>query len=92
DAADGNPRRESQASPPPPDPWPYPSTFKANPSTLAQAGFFYSDRNDPNASGIADEVECFMCGHTLGGWEEQDDPYYEHAKRFKQTKCSWALA
>ncbi|KAG8955394.1 hypothetical protein FRC04_008745 [Tulasnella sp. 424] len=84
--------KKAKAAPPPPDAWPHPSTFKANPSTLAQAGFFYPDRNDPNASGIVDEVECFMCGHTLGGWEEQDDPHYEHAKRVKQTKCSWALA
>ncbi|KIO31931.1 hypothetical protein M407DRAFT_19189 [Tulasnella calospora MUT 4182] len=84
--------KKAKAPPPPPDAWPHPSTFKANPSTLAQAGFFYPDRNDPNASGIVDEVECFMCGHTLGGWEEQDDPHYEHAKRVKQTKCTWALA
>ncbi|KAG8985251.1 hypothetical protein FRB90_004852 [Tulasnella sp. 427] len=84
--------KKAKALPPPPDAWPHPATFKANPSTLAQAGFFFPDRNDPNASGIVDEVECFMCGHTLGGWEEQDDPHYEHAKRVKQTKCTWALA
>ncbi|XP_068117217.1 baculoviral IAP repeat-containing protein 1-like [Hyperolius riggenbachi] len=49
------------------------------PSALAQAGFFFT--------GIRDTVQCFSCGGCLGNWEEDDDPWKEHAKWF--SYCSF---
>jgi len=55
------------------------------PSNLAAAGFFH----DPSGStaGSSDTCRCFLCGVRLGGWDEQDDPFEEHAKR---GGCAWA--
>ncbi|KAG8950081.1 hypothetical protein FRC03_012959 [Tulasnella sp. 419] len=71
--------------------WPHPPSFKATPETLAAAGFFYKSYNLKSVK-IMDEVECFMCHHSLGGWEEMDDPFEEHAARIDQTNCPWAIA
>ncbi|XP_071995022.1 baculoviral IAP repeat-containing protein 1-like [Engystomops pustulosus] len=48
------------------------------PDVLAQAGFFFT--------GTRDHVQCFSCGGCLGNWEENDDPWKEHAKWFPECK------
>lgn len=42
------------------------------PEALARAGFYYL--------GLADEVRCFYCDGGLRFWQEDDDPFYEHAR------------
>ena len=32
--------------------------------------------------GKRDIVQCFSCGGCLGNWEDDDDPWKEHAKWF----------
>ncbi|XP_056377673.1 baculoviral IAP repeat-containing protein 1-like [Hyla sarda] len=49
------------------------------PRVLAQAGLFFT--------GTRDIVQCFSCGGCLGNWEENDDPWKEHAKWF--PKCEF---
>ncbi|KAM4049211.1 LOW QUALITY PROTEIN: baculoviral IAP repeat-containing protein 1-like [Anomaloglossus baeobatrachus] len=56
--------------------WP-PYTFM-KPDVLAQAGFFFT--------GTKDAVQCFSCGGCLGNWEENDDPWKEHAKWFPECE------
>ncbi|XP_063769744.1 baculoviral IAP repeat-containing protein 1f-like [Pseudophryne corroboree] len=46
------------------------------PYVLAQAGFFFT--------GTRDTVQCFSCAGCLGNWEENDDPWREHAKWFPE--------
>lgn len=65
--------------------WPHPPTFRATMARLAQAGFYFK----PSAS-KPDNVLCFMCGHALGDWEEQDDPFKVHVEH--SPKCAWAIA
>ncbi len=65
--------------------WLHPPTFRATPSRLAQAGFYF----EPSVS-KPDNVLCFMCGHALGNWEEQDDPFKVHVEH--SPKCAWAIA
>ncbi|XP_075036640.1 baculoviral IAP repeat-containing protein 1-like [Mixophyes fleayi] len=48
------------------------------PSVLAQAGFYFI--------GTRDSVQCFSCGGCLVNWEENDDPWREHAKWFPQCE------
>ncbi|XP_071995010.1 baculoviral IAP repeat-containing protein 1-like isoform X2 [Engystomops pustulosus] len=48
------------------------------PDVLAQAGFF--------STGTRDHVQCFSCGGCLGNWEENDDPWKEHAKWFPECQ------
>ncbi|TDL24666.1 BIR-domain-containing protein [Rickenella mellea] len=65
--------------------WPHPETFKATPSTLAEAGFYFNpSKEDP------DNVTCFMCEKELGGWESEDDPFDIHSR--KCPKCPWVVA
>lgn len=64
--------------------WPHPPDFKANPETLAEAGFYY----DP-AYGDSDNVTCYICEKELGGWEEDDDPFLLHWVKCGQ-RCCWA--
>lgn len=65
--------------------WPHPSTFIANPRTLAEAGFhFKPSKEDP------DNVACFICKKELGGWDEDDNPFEVHMA--KCPKCPWAAA
>ncbi|XP_063954181.1 baculoviral IAP repeat-containing protein 7-like [Lytechinus pictus] len=49
---------------------------------LANAGFFYT--------GPDDVVRCFHCGNGHRSWEEDDEPWSEHARSF--PKCEWLLA
>lgn len=60
--------------------WPHKSP---SPQDLAKAGFFWK----PTSS--KDNVECFMCGRHLDGWEEDDDALEEHLKH--GPDCAWAL-
>ncbi|XP_073440140.1 baculoviral IAP repeat-containing protein 1-like [Dendrobates tinctorius] len=54
----------------------WPSYTFMEPDVLAQAGFFFT--------GTRDAVRCFSCGGCLGNWEENDDPWKEHAKWFPE--------
>jgi hypothetical protein len=65
--------------------WPHPPSFKANPRSLAEAGFFFNPSADDT-----DNVKCFLCGKELGGWEQRDDPFEVHWR--KRPKCAWAVA
>ncbi|KAG8817768.1 hypothetical protein FRC17_011102 [Serendipita sp. 399] len=73
--------------------WPHPTKamenggqkFKATPSSLAHAGFFFDPRSDKE-----DNVTCFTCEHSLAEWTSQDDPFEAHLNM--DTKCAWAVA
>ncbi|XP_073535594.1 baculoviral IAP repeat-containing protein 1-like [Phyllobates terribilis] len=54
--------------------WPVYASIK--PCQLAETGFFFT--------GTRDNVQCFSCGGCLGNWEENDDPWKEHAKWFPE--------
>ncbi|XP_053555686.1 baculoviral IAP repeat-containing protein 1 [Bombina bombina] len=56
--------------------WPF--YVKVQPSDLAHAGFFFTGRRD--------DVQCFSCVGCLGNWEENDDPWREHAKWFPECQ------
>lgn len=48
---------------------------------LAEAGFYYiGSKHEPDA------VQCFLCGKSLDGWEEEDDPWLEHKKHSSECK------
>ncbi|OBZ78090.1 Protein bir1 [Grifola frondosa] len=64
--------------------WPLPSTHKATPTSLAEAGFFY----DPSAND-RDNVTCFMCGKSLSDWDADDDPFEVHWSKCRDI-CAWA--
>ncbi|KAL3882671.1 hypothetical protein ACJMK2_028988 [Sinanodonta woodiana] len=50
----------------------WPSLAAQKPSELAAAGLYYV--------GVGDCVQCFYCGGGLRSWEEEDDPWQEHAR------------
>ncbi|KAI0746858.1 hypothetical protein C8Q80DRAFT_802071 [Daedaleopsis nitida] len=65
--------------------WPHPKSFKATPNSLAEAGFYFDpDHESP------DNVTCFMCNKSLGGWEPDDDPFAIHYEKCRNT-CAWAV-
>lgn len=64
--------------------WPHPPSASFNPTTLALAGFYF----DPSAE-APDNCTCFLCGKSLGGWEDGDDPATEHVKH-DGLNCGWA--
>lgn len=64
--------------------WPHPSSFKATPQSLADAGFFYK----PNVES-KDNVSCFLCEKELNSWSEDDDPADVHFAKCGD-KCAWA--
>ena len=41
-------------------------------------------------SDCSDAVRCFQCGIGLSGWEEEDDPYVEHARW--APRCEYIIA
>jgi baculoviral IAP repeat-containing protein 7/8 len=49
----------------------WPKTIKQRPKELSDAGFFYT--------GYGDKVLCFSCNGGLKDWEENDDPWEQHA-------------
>jgi len=65
--------------------WPHPSSFIANPLSLAEAGFYFDPSYDER-----DNVTCFICGKELAGWEEYDDPFEIHWKKCAKA-CPWAV-
>ena len=60
--------------------WPHKSP---SPPDLAKAGFFWKPTS------TKDNVECFMCGRHLDGWEADDDALQEHLKH--GSDCAWAV-
>jgi Inhibitor of Apoptosis domain len=64
--------------------WPHPSTFKATPLTLADAGFVYA----PSVV-FKDNVICFFCGKELNDWGLDDDPAEVHFDKCRDS-CPWA--
>lgn len=55
----------------------WPKAIKQRPADLAEAGFYYT--------GVGDQTLCFHCGGGLKDWEEDDDPWEQHALWF--SKC-----
>ncbi|KAK3099246.1 hypothetical protein FSP39_001508 [Pinctada imbricata] len=55
----------------------WPKHKKQCPETLAKAGFVYE--------GTEDFTRCFFCGGGLREWEDEDDPWVEHARWY--PKC-----
>ncbi|XP_053331400.1 LOW QUALITY PROTEIN: baculoviral IAP repeat-containing protein 1 [Spea bombifrons] len=56
--------------------WPFYAKIPSD--ILAKAGFFFTGKKDT--------VQCFSCLGCLGNWEENDDPWREHAKWFPECK------
>ncbi|KII91107.1 hypothetical protein PLICRDRAFT_105816 [Plicaturopsis crispa FD-325 SS-3] len=65
--------------------WPHPDTFKATPTSLADAGFYFNPSWEDR-----DNVTCFMCGKEIGDWDESDDPFDIHWDKCRGT-CPWAI-
>lgn len=57
----------------------WPKTMKQKPEQLSDAGFFYTQKGD--------RVICFSCGGGLRDWDEQDDPWEQHALWY--SKCDY---
>lgn len=49
----------------------WPRNMKQKPAQLAEAGFFYT--------GVGDRVKCFSCGGGLKDWDDNDEPWEQHA-------------
>lgn len=49
----------------------WPRNMKQKPEQLAEAGFFYT--------GVGDRVKCFSCGGGLKDWDDDDEPWEQHA-------------
>ncbi|KAI4561223.1 hypothetical protein MJG53_012289 [Ovis ammon polii x Ovis aries] len=58
--------------------WPF-YAQGTSPRELSAAGFVFTGKRDT--------VQCFSCGGCLGNWEDDDDPWKEHAKWF--PKCEF---
>nr|CAD7461407.1 unnamed protein product [Timema tahoe] len=59
----------------------WPLSLKQRPDKLSEAGFYYT--------GKGDQTVCFHCGGGLKDWEDDDDPWMEHALWF--SKCTYVL-
>lgn len=59
----------------------WPKSLKQKPPNLASSGFFYM--------GVGDKTLCFYCGGGLRDWDEEDDPWEQHALWF--PKCNYLL-
>ncbi|KAM7357814.1 death-associated inhibitor of apoptosis 1 isoform 1-T5 [Cochliomyia hominivorax] len=57
----------------------WPRNMKQKPAQLAEAGFFYT--------GVGDRVKCFSCGGGLKDWDENDEPWEQHA--LWMSKCRY---
>ncbi|KAI4464853.1 deterin [Holotrichia oblita] len=61
--------------------WVFSDNQKCSASKLAEAGFYFiGSKTEPDA------VQCFLCGKSLDGWEEDDDPWQEHKKHSQNCK------
>lgn len=56
----------------------WPKSLKQKPIILAEAGFYYE--------GTGDKTVCFECNGGLKDWEEEDDPWEQHALWFPTCK------
>ena len=54
----------------------WPPGIKQSPERLSEAGLYYY--------GQSDQVKCFYCDGGLREWQENDDPWEEHAGWFSQ--------
>ncbi|XP_013871198.1 baculoviral IAP repeat-containing protein 5b isoform X2 [Austrofundulus limnaeus] len=62
--------------------WPFKDECNCTPAQMAKAGFVHCPtENEP------DVACCFFCLIELEGWEPDDDPWSEHAKR--SPKCGF---
>ncbi|RZC35564.1 BIR and/or zf-C3HC4 3 domain containing protein [Asbolus verrucosus] len=59
----------------------WPKALKLKPKQLAEAGFYYK--------GVGDQTVCFHCGGGLKDWEDNDDPWEQHALWF--PKCGYLI-
>lgn len=59
----------------------WPNWGAVKPETLVKAGFFFTGKQD--------EVKCFYCDGTKMDWEQQDDAWIEHARRF--PSCQYVI-
>lgn len=72
--------------------WPLPPSHSVTPTSLAAAGFYFAPQE-----GAEDNVTCFLCHKSLGGWEAGDTALAEHVahsvKKPGQVKnaCAFAL-
>ncbi|EFP83779.2 uncharacterized protein PGTG_09492 [Puccinia graminis f. sp. tritici CRL 75-36-700-3] len=63
--------------------WPHPQSFSLTAEVLASAGYFH----DP-ADNEPDRTTCWMCGESMKGWAEDDDPWELHLTW--SSKCPFA--
>ncbi|XP_030570106.1 death-associated inhibitor of apoptosis 1 isoform X1 [Drosophila novamexicana] len=56
----------------------WPRNMKQKPQQLAEAGFFYT--------GVGDRVRCFSCGGGLKDWDDNDEPWEQHALWLSQCR------
>ncbi|XP_002020978.2 death-associated inhibitor of apoptosis 1 [Drosophila persimilis] len=56
----------------------WPRNLKQKPMQLAEAGFFYT--------GVGDRVRCFSCGGGLKDWDDNDEPWEQHALWLSQCR------
>ncbi|XP_062128953.1 death-associated inhibitor of apoptosis 1 [Drosophila sulfurigaster albostrigata] len=56
----------------------WPRNMKQKPQQLAEAGFFYT--------GVGDRVRCFSCGGGLKDWDDNDEPWEQHALWLKDCR------
>ena len=52
----------------------WPPGLKQRPRELAEAGLYYQ--------GASDEVHCYKCSGILKGWQDDEQPWTEHARYF----------
>lgn len=77
--------KQSKASSSSSHKWPHPSSFRATPKTLAEAGFYH----DPSSE-YKDNVTCFVCEKQLADWDKDDDPFTIHWEKCGDS-CPWAI-
>lgn len=52
----------------------WPQSMNQTPEQMSKAGFFYTQKDD--------RVICFCCGGGLHKWEEEDEPWEQHALHY----------
>ncbi|CAK1555298.1 unnamed protein product [Leptosia nina] len=57
----------------------WPRSMRQKPEALAEAGFFYT--------GQGDKTKCFYCDGGLKDWENDDEPWEQHARWF--DRCAY---
>ena len=59
----------------------WPKKLNQKPDDMSDAGFYYTQKDD--------RVICFCCGLGLHSWDENDDPWEQHA--LHQVNCEYLL-